>query len=110
MSTQLRDYHGNAIDPKTSGGGGGGGETRSVKILCYGNSFTQDSMSYVPTILKQVCPQLDFVIAIAFIGGCPLAQHYANFSGQSQTVPKAGGAEGEHTTSSQVTMNMVGEQ
>ena len=98
MSTQLRDYHGNAIDPKTSGGGGGGGETRSVKILCYGNSFTQDSMSYVPTILKQVCPQLDFVIAIAFIGGCPLAQHYANFSGQSQTVPKAGGAEGETTT------------
>lgn len=69
-----------------AGGGGGGAARRSVKILCYGNSFTQDSMSYVPTILKNICPQLDFVIAIAYIGGCPLAQHYVNFYGGEATV------------------------
>lgn len=62
-----------------SSGGGGGAARRSVKIICFGNSFTQDSMSYVPTILKNVCPSLDVTLAIAFIGGCQLAQHYANF-------------------------------
>lgn len=70
----------------SSGGGGGGAARRSVKIICFGNSFTQDSMSYVPTILKNICPQIDFVIGVAYIGGCPLAQHYVNFYGGSETV------------------------
>lgn len=119
MATQLTDKDGNPIDvggtitivrqllsgipiatvndtqlyaPSSEGSGGGGSSSaRSVKIVCYGNSFTQDSMSYVPTILKKICPQLTFVIAIAYIGGCPLAQHYANFSNQSQTVPNPSG-------------------
>lgn len=54
-----------------------------VKIICFGNSFTQDCMSYVPYILNDVAPQLDVTIGIASIGGSPLVQHYANFLGKT---------------------------
>ena len=67
-----------------------GGESvlskRTLKIVCFGNSFTEDSFSYVPPILKEVAPNLEFTIMLARIGGSPLAQHCANFTGVSQTV------------------------
>ena len=53
---------------------------QSIKILCFGNSFTQDSMSYVPFILQNIAPQIDLTLGIAYLGGCTLAQHYANFA------------------------------
>lgn len=64
-----------------------GGDIKSgatVKILMFGNSFTQDSMSYVPFILKNIAPQINLTIGIAYIGGCPLVQHNVNLTG----VPK----------------------
>lgn len=57
-----------------------------IKIVHFGNSFTQDSVSYVPAILKKIAPQLEFVIGMAYIGGCPLVQHCANFTGQTQVL------------------------
>lgn len=67
-----------------------GGESvaskRSIKIVCFGNSFTEDSFSYLPPILKEVAPNLEFTIMLARIGGSPLAQHCANFTGSSQTI------------------------
>lgn len=109
MAEQFTDYLGNPISPKVSvvqtlksgtkigeingipffapsNSGSGGESSRSVKIICFGNSFTQDSMSYVPTILSNIAPSLQFVIAIAYIGGSPLAKHCANFTGISQIV------------------------
>ena len=59
---------------------------RTIKILCFGNSFTQDSMCYVPHILKNIAPQIDLTLGIAYIGGCPLVQHYVNFSGEEATL------------------------
>lgn len=56
---------------------------KSIKILCFGNSFTQDSMSYVPFILKNVAPNVELTLGIAYIGGCPLVQHCANFTGET---------------------------
>lgn len=64
-------------------------KNRSIKVLCFGNSFTQDSMSYVPAMLANVAPELDFVIGIAYKGGCSLAQHCANFTGEAQTLAGA---------------------
>lgn len=61
-------------------------KNRSIKVLCFGNSFTEDSMSYVPAMLKNVAPELDFVIGMAVIGGSSLAQHCANFTGEAQTL------------------------
>ena len=52
----------------------------------FGNSFTQDSMSYVPFILKSIAPSLKVTLGIAYKGAAPLAQHYANFTGQTITI------------------------
>lgn len=55
---------------------------KSIKILCFGNSFTQDAFAYVPFILKNIAPELDVTIGIAYISGCTLQQHYVNFTGK----------------------------
>ena len=67
-------------------GGGSVATKRTIKTLHFGNSFTQDSFSYLPPILKEICPNLDFVIMIATIGSCSLARHCANFTGTAQTI------------------------
>lgn len=56
---------------------------KSFRLLCFGNSFTEDAMGYVPMILKQLAPDVDVTIGIAYIGGCPLQQHLANFRGET---------------------------
>ena len=58
----------------------------SFKILCFGNSFTQDSMSYVPIIMSNIAPNVKLTIGMAVIGGCPLVQHLTNFTGQQLTL------------------------
>ena len=55
----------------------------TLSILMFGNSFTQDSVGYVPFILKNMYPDLNLVIGIAFYGGCSLAQHLASLSGEN---------------------------
>jgi len=55
---------------------------KPIKIIHFGNSFTEDSISYVPRILKNVAPSLNFTIGMATIGGCTLAQHCANFTNE----------------------------
>lgn len=59
---------------------------KEIKILCFGNSFTQDSMSYVPFILQNIAPNIKLNLAIGYIGGCPLAQHCANLTGENQVL------------------------
>ena len=55
----------------------------SIKILCFGNSFTEDSMSYVPYILQNIAPDLQVTLGIAYIGGSPLAQHCAYLTNET---------------------------
>ena len=57
---------------------------KEIKLLCFGNSFTQDSLSYVPYLLNKYCPDIKFKIGMAVIGGCSLAQHSANFTGLNE--------------------------
>lgn len=57
---------------------------REVNILMLGNSFTQDSMSYVPFIMQNIAPSVKLNLAIGYIGGCSLAQHCANLLGENQ--------------------------
>ena len=59
---------------------------KEVNVLMLGNSFTQDSMSYVPFIMQNIAPSIKLNIAIGYIGGCSLAQHCANLLGESQVL------------------------
>jgi len=56
-----------------------------IRMLCFGNSFTQDSVNYAPFILKGLYPECDLTICMAIIGGSPLAQHCANITGVAQS-------------------------
>lgn len=55
----------------------------SLRILCFGNSFTQDSMGYLPFILQNY--DIDLTIGIAAIGGGVLSQHLTTLSSLSNT-------------------------
>ena len=50
----------------------------SINILFIGNSYTANSVSYVPFILKNICPNLKFKIGVLFLDGGSLAEHLAN--------------------------------
>lgn len=52
---------------------------KTVKILCIGNSYAFDAMSYVPFILGTVNKDVDVIIGIAKYSSCTLQQHY-NFA------------------------------
>lgn len=60
--------------------------SKTLKILMFGNSFTHDSAGYVPFILKSMYPNLNLELGIAFYSGCSLAQHLASLSGQNVTL------------------------
>ena len=61
-------------------------KSTKLKILCFGNSFTEDSMGYVPYIIKKIAPNLKLTLGLARIGGCPLAQHLASFTDTTQSI------------------------
>lgn len=58
----------------------------SYNVLFFGNSFTEDAVSYVPLIINNLLPDLNLTIGIASIGACSLAQHYSNISGQTVSI------------------------
>ena len=50
-----------------------------MKILCIGNSFSQDTTRLLPQILQGLGFE-DFVVGNLYIGGCPIHKHYENFT------------------------------
>ena len=50
---------------------------KKIKILCIGNSFSQDTTTYMAEIAKSLGYD-DVVIANLYIGGCPICKHYRN--------------------------------
>lgn len=63
-----------------------GDGVRELKVLCIGNSFTEDAFSYVPPIFSNVAPDVKLTLAIAYIGGAPLVQHYVNITWEPEEV------------------------
>ena len=53
---------------------------KSLNILFVGNSLTQDGIAYLPYMLKNYYPEVDFKIYMWYIGGYTLGQQYATFS------------------------------
>lgn len=62
---------GDTLEPETK---------RSMSILFVGNSLTQDGIAYLPYMLKNYYPEVDFKIYMWYIGGKTLGDHYANFT------------------------------
>ena len=56
---------------------------KEIKILCFGSSFTQDCMSYVPFVTKNIATDVKLTLGIAYIGGSPLVQHAAYLTGET---------------------------
>jgi hypothetical protein len=52
---------------------------KSISILFIGNSLTQDAVSYLPYVLKNLYPRLNFKFYMWYNGGYTLAQQYNKF-------------------------------
>lgn len=52
----------------------------SISILFVGNSLTQDGIAYLPYMLKNYYPDVDFKIYMWYIGGKTMGQHYSTFT------------------------------
>ena len=51
------------------------GEKKQIRVLCIGNSYTQDNMSYVPFILKRVAPDIDLTLGMSYYSGARIDQY-----------------------------------
>ena len=56
---------------------------KSLKILYFGNSFTQDSVGYMPFILKGLDANIELTVGIAYTGGANLQRQCANILNQA---------------------------
>ncbi len=50
---------------------------KHIKILCIGNSFSEDTTSFIVEIANSLGFS-DAVVANLYIGGCPISKHYNN--------------------------------
>ena len=82
---------------------------RSVSILFVGNSLTQDGIAYLPYMLKNYYPEVDFKIYMWYIGGKTLADHYSKFtsSGKAEIFSVAENSESWTNYKSSTTMASV---
>lgn len=53
---------------------------KKISILFVGNSLTQDAVSYVPWLIRNLYPNLSFKFYMWYNGGYTLAQHYTKFT------------------------------
>lgn len=53
---------------------------KSISVLFIGNSITQDTVTYVPLLLRELAPELDFHFYIWYNGGFTLDEHLAYFN------------------------------
>ena len=60
--------------------GNGAVANKELKILFIGNSLTQDAVSYLPLLLDEVAPEVNYTIYDWYNGGHTLAQQYSKFT------------------------------
>lgn len=58
-------------------------QKKSVSILFVGNSLTQDGIAYLPYLLKNYYPEIDFKFYMWYNGGYALSQQYTAFQNDS---------------------------
>lgn len=47
----------------------------SLKILCVGNSFTQDTMAYLPVVLRESMPETEVTVGVLHTSNATLSNH-----------------------------------
>lgn len=60
--------------------GASGSEKRGISILFIGNSLTQDAVSYVPFLIRNLYPDIYFRFYMWYNGGYTLGQQYTMFT------------------------------
>ena len=80
-----------------------------LSILFVGNSLTQDGIAYLPYMLKNYYPAVDFEIYMWYMGGYTMGQQYTNFttSGVADIFSVAENAESWTNYSKSMTMKSV---
>lgn len=58
-----------------------GGDTKEISVLWVGNSLTQDAVSYLPLVLKEIAPNLNFRFYIWYDGGATLSNILSKWTG-----------------------------
>lgn len=53
--------------------------TKKISILFIGNSLTQDAVSYVPFLLRNIAPQISFKFYVWYNGGKTLEEQYNEY-------------------------------
>lgn len=57
-----------------------------IKVLCIGNSFSQDSVSYMPYILRGLANNVKLTLGISYVGGAGIDDYITLFGNDSATV------------------------
>ena len=60
--------------------------TEYLKVLCIGNSFTEDAFGYLPYIMKNLTPDINLKLGVAYYGSSTLAHHYASIKAEDCVV------------------------
>ncbi len=60
--------------------------SKQLKVLCIGNSFTQNALGYVPFIIEKLAPEIQLTVAMACIDGAGLVQQCASLTGETQSL------------------------
>lgn len=55
-------------------------EKKKIRLLSIGNSYSQDTLSYVPYLMSKIAPDIDLTIGICMLSSSYLSQHYGNFN------------------------------
>lgn len=58
-------------------------ETRKIRILSIGNSYSQDALGYAPFLMRSITTGIELEIGILYQSGATLQQHYNNIVNQS---------------------------
>ncbi len=58
------------------GGNDGSSDTKTLKVLCIGNSYTCDAFAYVPYIMQNIAPKVKLTLGLLTRGSATLQNHY----------------------------------
>lgn len=58
-------------------------EKRKLRLVCIGNSYSQDALAYVPFIMQAMGIDVDVTIGILMMSSSTLSDHIENFEGET---------------------------
>lgn len=73
----------------------------ALRILVFGNSFTYNTLDYVPALLEEILPETEIVMGICYDGACTLERHIIKFNGgdEESEIPAEYSRYSEYRTS-----------